>query len=80
MTCLRSATMTALRNLCLGGDGNLLRVAHINSLDLIDNLPHLETLLLHGLIVDSKDYSPLLSLQKLKTEFGHGIEGNAAKN
>lgn len=59
-------TMTSLQDLCLGGDGNSLRVAHIDSLDFIVNLPELELLLLHGLIVDSKDYSPLLSLRKLK--------------
>lgn len=62
-------TMTALRNLNLGGDGNSLRVAHIDSLEFIHDLPHLEELLLQVLIVDSKDYGPLLTLKNLKNSW-----------
>lgn len=62
-------TMTALRTLHLGGDGNSLRIAHIDSLDFIHNLPQLEDLLLQGLIVDSKDYGPLLTLKNLKNSW-----------
>lgn len=72
-------TMTSLRNLHLGGDGNSLRVAHIDSLEFIHNLPQLEELMLQGLIVDSKDYSPLLSLKNLKLSWVMATPGMRPK-
>ncbi|MGL3806156.1 hypothetical protein ACSYDW_08675 [Paeniglutamicibacter sp. R2-26] len=72
-------TMTSLRNLHLGGDGNSLRVAHIDSLEFIYNLPQLEELMLQGLIVDSKDYSPLLSLKNLKLSWVMASRGMRPK-
>lgn len=52
-----------------GGDSNSLRIAHIGSLDFVRGLPDLEELLLQCLTVDSLDYSPLLSLKKLKVSW-----------
>lgn len=59
-------TIPHLRKLNLGGDSNSLRISHIDSLDFVRGLPDLEELLLQCLTVDSLDYSPLLSLKKLK--------------
>ena len=58
-------TMTALRDLSLGGDFNSLRIAHIDSLDFLAGLPQLERLFLGCLIVDSKDYTPIMGLPNL---------------
>lgn len=58
-------TMTALRDLSLGGDFNSIRIAHIDSLDFLAGLPQLERLFLGCLIVDSKDYTPMMSLPNL---------------
>lgn len=72
-------TMTSLQTLHLGGDGNSLRIAHIDSLEFIHNLPQLEELMLQGLIVDSKDYSPLLSLKNLKLSWVMASRGMRPK-
>ncbi len=58
-------TMTALRDLSLGGDFNSIRIAHIDSLDFLSGLPELERLFLGCLIVDSKDYTPMMGLPNL---------------
>ncbi|MBB5747945.1 hypothetical protein [Micrococcus sp. TA1] len=58
-------TLPALRDLSLGGDFNSIRIAHIDSLDFLAGLPELERLSLDGLIVDSKDYTPMMGLPNL---------------
>ncbi|MFB0836040.1 hypothetical protein ACX8Z9_13465 [Arthrobacter halodurans] len=58
-------TLRNLRSLVLGGEFASDRNAHIDSLSFIKDLPQLRVLKLLGLIVDDKDYSPLLSLRNL---------------
>ncbi|GAA1121783.1 hypothetical protein [Citricoccus alkalitolerans] len=58
-------TLPALRDLSLGGDMNSIRIAHIDSLDFLTGLPQLERLFLGCLIVDSKNYTPMMSLPNL---------------
>lgn len=54
-------TLPALGDLSLGGDMNSIRIAHIDSIDFLAGLPQLERLFLGCLIVDSKDYTPMMS-------------------
>jgi hypothetical protein len=42
------------------------RVAHIDSIAFLRQMPRVEDVLLHTIIVDDHDYSPLLSLPALK--------------
>jgi hypothetical protein len=58
--------ITSLRQLSLGGDWMSPRVAHIESISWLPKLLQLEELLMHTVIVDDEDYSPLLRLPRLK--------------
>lgn len=59
--------LSMLRDLELGGRWMTARNAHISSIGFLVDLQRLENLLLHTLIVDDKDYSPLLELPRLKS-------------
>jgi hypothetical protein len=54
-----------LTSLELGGDWMTPRNAHVGSIDVLRKLPGLQQLQLHTLIVDDKDYSPMLALPNL---------------
>ena len=43
------------------------RIAHVDSISFLRQLPQLEGLLLHTIIVDDLDYTPLLALPRLKS-------------
>jgi hypothetical protein len=43
------------------------RNAHVNSIGFLRDLTALENVLLHTIIVDDLDYSPLLSLPRLRS-------------
>jgi hypothetical protein len=58
--------MGAVRDLELGGNWMTPRNVHVESLAFLTRMPQVEHLLLHTLIVDDLDYSPLLSLPNLK--------------
>lgn len=59
-------SLARLRALEVGGDWMSPRIVHIDSLAFLRKLPSLENLVLHTMIVDDLDYSPLLSLGSLK--------------
>jgi len=59
-------SLNQLRKLEIGGDWMSPRIAHVESLAFLRNLPDLEQLVLHTIIVDDLDYSPLLSLGNLR--------------
>lgn len=59
-------TLTRLRVLEVGGDWKAPRIVHVDSVAFVRNLPRLERLVLHTMIVDDLDYSPLLELDHLK--------------
>ena len=54
-----------LTSLELGGNWMTPRNAHVGSINVLRQLPGLQQLQLHTLIVDDKDYSPLLALPNL---------------
>jgi hypothetical protein len=56
-----------LTHLELGGDWMSSRIAHLDSIGFMRNLTSLEDVLLHTIIVDDLDYSPLLALPRLKS-------------
>ncbi|WP_427886080.1 hypothetical protein ACQHIV_26350 [Kribbella sp. GL6] len=58
--------MPALKELELGGDWISPRNVHLRPVAFLARLPQLESLLLHTLIVDDLDYTPLLSVPNLK--------------
>jgi len=58
--------LTALISLELGGNWMTPRNGHVPSLAFLRELPGLHDLLLHTLVVDDKDYSPLLGLPQLQ--------------
>ncbi len=58
--------LRVLRQLELGGDWASPRIAHIDSIAWLPALEALEHLLLHTIIVDDHDYTPLLQLPRLK--------------
>ena len=60
------ASLPQLRSLEVGGDWISPRIVHVDSVAFLRNLPSLERLVLHTLIVDDLDYSPLLALGNLK--------------
>jgi hypothetical protein len=60
------APLSELRQLDLGGDWKAPRRAHIDSIGWLPELHRLEHLLIHTLIVDDLDYSPLLRIPNLK--------------
>lgn len=59
-------SLTQLRSLLVGGDWIAPRTVHVDSVAFLRNLPRLERLVLHTMIVDDLDYSPLLDLRDLK--------------
>ena len=59
--------LSMLRALELGGKWMTPRNGHISSIGFLAELPGLESILLHTLVVDDKDYSPLLELPRLKS-------------
>ncbi|NUU16529.1 hypothetical protein HP550_04625 [Cellulomonas humilata] len=59
--------MASVRDLELGGDWMSMRVAHVESIGFLAAMPQLERLRLHTMVVDDLDYSPLLSIPKLKS-------------
>ncbi|HSE45558.1 MAG TPA: hypothetical protein VLA89_09570 [Gemmatimonadales bacterium] len=59
-------TLTLLRAVEIGGDWMSPRVVHVDSIAFLRNLPDLESLVLHTMIVDDLGYSPLLSLGSLR--------------
>jgi hypothetical protein len=60
------ASLVALRQLEFGGDWKGPRRAHIDSIGWLPRLQGLEHLLIHTLIVDDLDYSPVLRLPHLR--------------
>jgi hypothetical protein len=58
--------MRAVTDLELGGNWMTPRNVRLHSLAFLTQMPQLERLLLHTLIVDDLDYTPLLSLPNLK--------------
>jgi hypothetical protein len=58
--------LTLLNDLELGGDWRANRNAHLPTISFLPGLPNLTDLLLHTLVVDDKDYSPLLYLPRLQ--------------
>jgi hypothetical protein len=58
--------MRAVKDLELGGNWMTPRNVRLPSIAFLRRMPQLERLLLHTLIVDDLDYSPLLSLPHLK--------------
>jgi hypothetical protein len=60
------ARMRSLTRLELGGDWMSPRIAHIDSIAFLRQMPQLRRLVLHSLIVDDLDYSPLLDLPNLE--------------
>jgi hypothetical protein len=60
------ASLTRLEQLEIGGDWTAPRTAHVDSLAWLPALRALTYLLLHTLVVDDLDYTPLLALPNLK--------------
>lgn len=61
------AHLTRLRDLELGGKWTAPRNGHINSVNFLNELKDIEALLIHTCVVEDLDYTPLLSLPKLKS-------------
>lgn len=61
------ARLTHLADLELGGKWAAKHNGHINSIDFISALEALTTLLLHTVVVDDLDYTPLLALPRLRS-------------
>ena len=59
-------SLTRLRSLEVGGNWMTPRIAHVDSIAFLRRLPELEGLVLHSIIVDDLDYSPLLALDGLE--------------
>lgn len=58
--------LTQLRVLELGGDWMTPRFVHVDSIEFLRRLPDLERLVLHTMVIDDLDYSPLLGLSRLR--------------
>ncbi len=59
------ASMTSVTDLELGGDWRSPRVAHVDSIRFLTEMPQVRRLVLHTLVVDDADYSPILTLPNL---------------
>jgi hypothetical protein len=59
------ATLTNLRSLTIGGNWTSPRTAHVDSIAFLRQLNGLERLVLHTMVADDLDYSPLLDLPGL---------------
>ena len=57
--------LTRLRDLVVGGDWRAPRTVHVDSLAFLAGLADLQRLVLHTLVSDDLDYSPLLRLRGL---------------
>lgn len=60
-------SLVRLTALELGGNWVTPRNAHVDSIRFLRHLTQLEELLLHTIIVDDLDYTPLLALPRLKS-------------
>jgi len=58
--------MGAVTSLSLGGDWMSLRVAHVESISFLRTMRRLRRLLLHTIIVDDLDYTPILAVPTLE--------------
>ena len=58
--------LTLVTDLEVGGDWTSPRIAHVDSIAFLADMPQLRDLVLHSMIVDSLDYAPLLQLPQLK--------------
>lgn len=58
--------MTAVTSLDIGGDWMSDRLAHVDSIRFLREMPQLQRLLLHTVIGDDLDYSPILELPALR--------------
>ncbi len=58
--------MGSVTSLNLGGDWMSLRIAHVASISFLRKMPQLRRLLLHTMIVDDLDYTPVLALPALQ--------------
>jgi hypothetical protein len=59
----RAESLTTLK---VGGDWMSPRIAHVDSIAFLREMPQLRSLLLHTIIVDDLDYSPILELPNLQ--------------
>lgn len=59
--------MRGVTSLDLGGDWMSIRIAHVESIGFLDQMPQLKELLLHTMIVDDLDYTPLQRLPSLES-------------
>jgi hypothetical protein len=59
--------LSSLTSLELGGDWMAPRIAHVDSIAFLRQLTGLEDVVLHSIIVDDLDYSPLLDLPRLQS-------------
>jgi hypothetical protein len=57
--------MRSVTSLDVGGDWMSIRIAHVDSISFLRLMPQLRRLLLHTMIVDDLDYSPVLALPAL---------------
>lgn len=60
------ASLSGLCQLELGGDWMSPRIAHVETLSWLPSMRELGYLVLHSIVVDDLDYSPLLALPKLR--------------
>jgi hypothetical protein len=60
-------SMTTVTSLSVGGNWMSPRIAHVDSIAFIRGMPQLRSVVLHTLIVDDHDYSPLLALPNLES-------------
>jgi hypothetical protein len=58
--------LTELSSLEVGGNWMSPRIAHVDSINFLERLSKLERIILHTIIVDDLDYSPLLQLRNLR--------------
>ena len=59
--------LTSVTDLEFGGDWQSPRNAHVESIAFLAEMPQLRSLVMQTLIVDDRDYSPLLGLSQLET-------------
>ena len=59
-------SMSGVTDLELGGDWMSPRIAHVDTISFLRRMPQLRHLLLHTVIVDDLDYTPILDLPNLE--------------
>jgi hypothetical protein len=59
--------LPAVTDLEVGGDWRSPRIAHVESIAFLAEMPQLRNLVIHTMVVDSLDYTPLLGLPNLET-------------